>query len=98
MAAFNVEEEWARCLRCLEITKLQWDNQTPEEKSVLSDVELLRINMSFIEIQYYIDTFRHNAECLVGFYSRYRELNKILMEAALKMGYNVKIVCADFVV
>ena len=95
MAAFDAAEEWLRCMRCLCYTKLQWESKSPEEKAMLTDDEILRINMSFIEIQYYVDTRRHNAECLVGFYARYRELNKILMESALKMGYNVRIVTAD---
>jgi len=90
MATFNADEEWIKCLRALEITKIQWDN-TGEKKEFLTEDEILQINMSLIEIQYFADCHLHNIECLVGFYSRWRDLNKLLVKASLKMGYNVKI-------
>ena len=90
MATFNTEEEWKKCLRALELTKIQWDT-TEEKTESLTEDEILQINMSFIEIQYFVDVHLHNIECLVGFYSRWRDLNKLLIKATLKMGFNVTI-------
>ena len=64
---------------------------TQKKKNFLTEVEILQINMSFVKIQYYANSHLYNIECLVGFYGRWRDLNKLLVKAALKMGYNVKI-------
>jgi hypothetical protein len=96
MASFNPAEEWRRCLHVLDLAKKQW-NGWDEKREYLSDDEILQIDMTFIEIEYFAKCRRHNVECLVGFYLRYRALNKVLIKASIKMGYEIQVINGDTV-
>ena len=91
MASFNVEQEWQRSLFVLELTENQWKDRMAN-RNVLSEEEMLRINMSFAEIKYFVDSHSKNAECLVGFHERFNKLNFALATLAVKMGLNVTII------
>ena len=89
---FDVAAEWRKSLYALQLTKMQWDKWDQRKKEVLSKDEILQVDMTFAEIQYFADCHTHNVECLVGFWSRYEKLNKCVMKAAVKMGFGVKMV------
>jgi hypothetical protein len=94
MASFDIAEEWRKCSSALLVCKLQW-TRCVEQKKVLSADEIIRIEMSINECQYYMDTCQRDIECLNGFYERYNYLNKYILQAAVKMGMNVRLINAD---
>jgi len=89
MSSIDVRDEWRRCGVILNVTKWQWELHK-EETRVLSVDELLVIEISFIEMQYYIDKCTHDVDNLIGFYDRLKSINEKLRAAAFKMGFNVK--------
>ena len=89
MSSIDVSDEWRRCGVILNVTKWQWELHK-EATVVLTEDERLVIEMSFIEMQYYIDKCTHDVDNLFGFYDRLKSINEKLRAAAIKMGFNVK--------
>ena len=94
MSSIDVSDYWRRCLVIMNVTRWQWEHHS-ERKRALTEDEILNIEMHFLDLKYYTDTYQHNCANLLGFYDRLKTLNEKLKAAAIKMGFTVKTVSGD---
>lgn len=94
MSSIDVSDYWRRCLVIMNVTRWQWEHHS-ERKKVLTEDEIVNIEMLFTDLKYYAHTCEHDCFNLFGFYDRLKNLNEKLKAAAIKMGFTVKTVSGE---
>jgi hypothetical protein len=93
MSAASYVKIWQTYSKGLEFTRNQWED-FHHRKHVLSSRDIREIHDLMVDLKYDLDSFNtkpwNSIEQVKEYRKKFAELNKLIMIAALKMGFTIK--------